>query len=872
MIVSADRPTPGTAAPKERPRRWRQPPWHLVYFILAAFDLGTIGFSLYLNHSLSQSYEASLDSHREWVSRQSRYRELLDLAQLVNAPGNDVFDTHNVGRETARMTQGLATFSKALEAERINLVAVKARVRPADREHVQHIVDTMSRITASMREMVDEESEIFTFFVASQPERAGQRMATMDRRFAKLNMELMALATGVEGLQTQELEAQAAIAARLRTLEQVVAAMLAPMVLAIALYGHRLSRAFQASTKRRVELMNGVRVAVLAATPECVLELEVNGIIRSANPAAYSLLGYDAGTLDGMHIREVLPNDGRVGDTATDPVWRRAGKSVDFEARRKDGTRIPCELRVSENGIEDEGNVLVLRDVSDHVARVHAEEVARRMAEEANRAKSELLANMSHEIRSPMNAILGYADLLLDVHSTPSDRLNHVLTMRRNGQHLLTILNDILDLSRLDMGKVELAAAPVGLAEIVADVLSLFRPLAADKGLSLEVRCVGGVPETITTDATRLRQIFINLLGNAIKFTPSGKIEVFLSAKEASAPEPRLKVEVSDTGIGLTEEQQEKLFLPFSQADGSTSRRYGGTGLGLVISRKLARALGGDVTVESLPRRGTTFTVEVATGDISAVPRVEELCTAVARDDLTTDDLRALEGRILLAEDGLDNQDLFRVILERAGANLVIVKDGVTAVDAVLKARDEGKPFDLVLMDMQMPELDGYAATARLRKDGWKGPVVAFTAHAMRGDRERCIAAGCDDVITKPVSRERLLAEVARHLKPTVIALTTASDRTVDAVDEAAPTVSFVAVLSSRIERLVALASSGDREALRTASHELKASAAESGFPTISVAAAEIEIGIVEEIGKERLLLRVERLVTLCRRVVRSTN
>jgi PAS domain S-box-containing protein len=872
--VAPPDPPPSRRAPrKERPRKWRQPPWHLVYFILAAFDLGTIGFSLYLNHSLSQSYEASLESHREWVSRLSRYRELLDLAQLVNAPGNDVFDTHDVARETARMTQALATFSKALEAERIDLVAVKARVRPADRENVQRIVDTMSRITLSMKEMVDEESEIFTFFVASQPDRAGQRMATMDRRFAKLNTELSTLADGVEGLQTQELEAQAAIAARLRSLEVFVAAMLAPMVLAIALYGHRLSRAFQATAKRRVELMNGVRVAVLAATPECVLELEDNGIIRSANPAAYSLLGYEPGTLEGMHIRELLPNDGREGDSGTDPVWRRPGKSVDFEARRKDGQRVPCELRVSENGIENEGNVLVLRDVSDHIARVHAEEVARRMAEEANRAKSELLANMSHEIRTPMNVILGYADLLLDVHSSPSDRLNHVLTMRRNGQHLLTILNDILDLSRMDMGKVDLAPAQVGLADIVADVLSLFRPLAADKGLSLEVRCVGGVPETITTDATRLRQIFINLLGNAIKFTPSGKIEVFLSAKDASAPEPRLKVEVSDTGIGLTEEQQKKLFLPFSQADGSTSRRYGGTGLGLVISRKLARALGGDVTVESLPRRGSTFTVEVATGDISEVPRVEELCTAVARDDVAPGEMKELEGRVLLAEDGLDNQELFRVILERAGARLVIVKDGIEAVDAVLKARDAGEPFDLVLMDMQMPLLDGYAATARLRKDGWKGPVVAFTAHAMRGDRERCIAAGCDDVITKPVSRERLLTEVARHLKPAALALTTtASNRPVDVFDEVVPSKSFIAVLAARVIALEDHAKSDDREPLRAACRELKETAAESGFPMISVAAAEIEIGIVEDIGKERLLLRVERLATLCRRVVRSTN
>jgi PAS domain S-box-containing protein len=882
-VATTDRsPTHTRERTKQRTKkRTKELPWHLVYFVLAAFDLMTIGFSLYLNHQLNQSYETSVASNREWVTRLSRYRELLDLAQLVNAPGNDVFDTHDVLRETDRMTKALATFSEALEAERVDLVAVKQRVRPADQEHVQHIVDTMSHIPASMREMVAEETEIFTFFTAGQPERAGQRMATMDRRYAKVNLELSALATGVEGLQTKELEAQGAIAARLRTLELGVAAMLAPIVLAIALYGHRLSRAFQAQTKRSVELMNGVRVAVLAATPECVLELADNGLIRNANPAAYSLLGYEPGTLEGMHVREVVPSDDSADDSGDDPVWRRSGQTIDFQARRKDGKRIPCELRVSENGIENEGYVLVLRDVSDHIARVHAEELARRMAEEANRAKSELLANMSHEIRSPMNAILGYADLLLDVQSSPSDRLNHVLTMRRNGQHLLTILNDILDLSRLEMGKLEVATAPVGLAEVVADVLSLFRPLAADKGLSLEVHCVGGVPETITTDATRLRQIFFNLLGNAIKFTPSGKIELILSAKESTAPEPRLKVEISDTGIGLTEEEQLKLFRPFSQADGSNSRRFGGTGLGLVISRRLARALGGDVTVKSLHRRGSTFTVEVATGDISSVPIVEELCTAVARDDGTSP-LPEVAGRILLAEDGLDNQDLFRVILERAGAQLLIVKNGAAAVEAALRSRDNGSPFDLILMDMQMPELDGYAATAKLRKDGWTGPIVAFTAHAMRGDRERCIAAGCDDVITKPVSRERLLIEVARHLGSPMAAaakLLTQASPAKQPVEDAAYqlavrplVVNFIAALTDRVSLIEARAKVDDRDGLRKASHDMQGMAGNFGFPMISAAAQQVELGIVENIGRELLLLRVERLVTLCKRVVRSTN
>jgi CheY-like chemotaxis protein len=317
-----------------------------------------------------------------------------------------------------------------------------------------------------------------------------------------------------------------------------------------------------------------------------------------------------------------------------------------------------------------------------------------------------------------------------------------------------------------------------------------------------------------------------------------------------------------------------------------------------VISRKLARALGGDVTVKSLPRRGSTFTIEVATGDISSVPTVDELATAVA-DDEPSSRLAKIDGRILLAEDGADNQDLFRVILERAGAELVIAKNGTAAIDAALLSRDNGNPFDLVLMDMQMPEVDGYAATARLRKDGWKGPIVAFTAHAMRGDRERCIAAGCDDVITKPVSRERLLSEVARHLKrpadpsaspspeapPEPIAkpivLSYVEPRDVkDATPLAAtltpaaepPIGNFVAALSERVALIEGRAKADDRDGLRKATNDMKGIAGAFGFPMISAAAAEIEIGIVENIGKERLILRVERLVSLCRRVLRATN
>ena len=386
---------------------------------------------------------------------------------------------------------------------------------------------------------------------------------------------------------------------------------------------------------------------------------------------------------------------------------------------------------------------------------------ARRVAEEATRTKSEFLANMSHEIRTPMTAILGYTDLLLDRALPEDQRVDCVYTVRRNGDHLLTIINDILDLSKIEAGKMTVEHVACSPIQLVEDVASLLRARAKAKDVELAVHWSGLLPETITTDPTRLRQVLVNLAGNSIKFTERGSVVIDV---RCDAPSRAMIFEVRDTGIGMTADQIARLFQPFTQADSSTTRRFGGTGLGLTISKHLAGMLGGDIEVESAAGKGSTFRVRVDAGDLAGVRFVERSAQANPGPaaPLPTRAGPELKGRILLADDGRDNQRLIAVVLDRAGASCEVVDDGRKAVDVALAAESAGVPFDLVLMDMHMPVLDGWGAVRELRARGYSRPIVALTANAMQGDRERCIEAGCDDYATKPLDRPKFLATCAR--------------------------------------------------------------------------------------------------------------
>ena len=394
-------------------------------------------------------------------------------------------------------------------------------------------------------------------------------------------------------------------------------------------------------------------------------------------------------------------------------------------------------------------------------------------AEAASHAKGQFLANMSHEIRTPMTAILGFTDILLEDLKEPQ-AIDAAQTIKRNGEHLLRLINDILDISKIEAGRMIMEMMAWSPRQVVADVVSLMHVRAVAKGLTLCEEYEGPVPETITTDPARLRQILVNLVGNAIKFTDAGGVRIVTRLIRAAGEEPTLRFDVIDTGIGISEDSIDKLFQPFTQVDASASRKYEGTGLGLSICRQLAQALGGDMAARSELGHGSTFSLTVATGPLEGIQLVEFL-----REDCPTDGPsdrcmaspgQNLTCRVLLADDIPDNQRLVASLLRKAGATVDIANDGREVVEMALASQsgqgpasaDPTGPYDVVLMDMQMPVCDGYAATRKLRQANYTGAIVALTAHAMTHDRQKCLDAGCDDFLSKPVNQKRLIETVAK--------------------------------------------------------------------------------------------------------------
>lgn len=563
---------------------------------------------------------------------------------------------------------------------------------------------------------------------------------------------------------------------------------------------HSLADAFVQSKCARDEAERFRLVA--EAIDHSVLMTDTDGYLVWANPSFSDMTGYSLEEVIGRkpghflrapesepsttaaidrHIRDHKGFDTEVLNMTKDgrrfwaqlevrPVFGANGKVINFIGIERDITEDKrTEAALEANRVELQKRIIDLQNAKGELEAERAKlassaselSSAKDAAEQANRAKSEFLATVSHELRTPMNGVLGMAELLIDSDLNPEQR-DHASAIKDSGESLLVLLNDILDLSRLEAQGLELETVPIRLADIVAAVTDVMRANASDRGLELKTEISPDAPEIVLGDPTRLRQILFNLTSNAIKFTDHGSVGVFVSP-DADKGGNHIRIDVTDTGIGISKDAQARLFERFSQADSSISRTHGGTGLGLAICRELARLMDGEISVESTPGEGSKFSISVPlarpTEDVAG-----PTCNELPRENPSADSDITDSWRILVAEDQPINAKLMTAIMGRLNHTLTIAPNGVEVIKELRKGE-----FDLILMDIQMPEMDGILATKVIRSsdEPWHDiPIIALTAHAMAGTRDTYLQAGMNGFVSKPISIDALVHEISIVMNP----------------------------------------------------------------------------------------------------------
>lgn len=519
------------------------------------------------------------------------------------------------------------------------------------------------------------------------------------------------------------------------------------------------------------------------------------------------------------------------------------------------------------------GFIEVVEDITDRKSTEDELRQAKDAAEAANRAKSAFLANMSHELRTPMTAILGFTDLLLLPNLPRHEQHEFLEKIQRNGKALLELINDVLDLSRIETGNVAVQKSDCTLEEIIEDAVATAKVRAAEKELVLRVDRHPPLPDRIHTDPLRLRQILVNLLGNAVKFTERGEVSLSVQLLPASTGPAHMQFTVADTGIGIASKAMPNLFQPFMQSDSSASRRHGGTGLGLAISKHLANALGGDIEVASELGHGSRFVLTIEVGSLDTAQLCGDSPAMPATDGQASYPTSAqpLSGRVLLAEDVADIQVLVARTLRGMNLQVDIAENGKRACEMAVNSKMQGKPYDIILMDIQMPGMNGYEATQWLRRHNWQGPIVAVTAHAMIGDREKCEAAGCDDYIAKPLAAMALCDTLARYLPkaPATANMTPRPETHGESVAELVQT--FVKALPDRASKIEDALGLRDIHHAAELSHQLKGTAAVYGFPEIANLANTVYQQTRCEDDLTRIQATVAELSALCRQTAEAS-
>jgi signal transduction histidine kinase/CheY-like chemotaxis protein len=619
----------------------RRPKWYLLYYWLAALDLLTVLASLMLTQAMMQIYVDSVATSQQWAVREEEYADLAELARTVNAPGNDVFDSRDVAAESERLDKALAAYTMQFDATR-----AEAARNAAPGEAVL-LLANFDEIQDAMQEMVAEAGLIFRYLDAGLAGQAGQRMATMDRKYARVTQALSRLFGSVRGIRHAHFQQQLRAAELLKGLENLILGLAFLMVAGALWYGTRIFRNTRAAEAERLEQIEAL-------------------------------------------------------------------------------------------------------------SRAHAQ------ADTASEAKSRFLGIVSHEIRTPLNKLFLILDILEETASS-AERGRYLAMARSSGRSLKRLIDDLLDLSRIEAGKIEFERVRFDLWTLVHELLAPYLHVAEAKGVRFTVRIAPEVPAAVEGDPTRFGQILANLADNAVKFTHAGSINVCVArrsgeqASSGSASIP-LRVSVSDTGIGIAPEQRARIFDDFVQADESTPRKYGGSGLGLGIVRRLIGLMKGELGVCATPGGGATFWFHVDLAAAAALPAPPpRIACGECKDPLTGK-------RVLLVEDSAESHTVAAAALRQLGLTVDVAADGADAVSAAAANR-----YDAILMDIAMPVIDGFEATRRIRRreqGSEEVPIIALTAQVMEGTFEQCLDAGMDDYLAKPVTRDAMAAALRRWIAP----------------------------------------------------------------------------------------------------------
>jgi PAS domain S-box-containing protein len=493
--------------------------------------------------------------------------------------------------------------------------------------------------------------------------------------------------------------------------------------------------------------------AVFEKSRDYIYFCDYTGTISLSNEGPNHDLGY-GDEIIGMSLSELLGE--ALLPTWLDEIIERGQGTIECDVLKKNGEKLRAVVTATSLGKEQEELQVVIHDITEQQQVEQVLRTAKESSEEANRLKSRFVFNVSHEIRTPLSGILGFAETIMTETSLERAQ-SHALTILNETETLLMLVTDLLDLAKIESGKMEIDPQPLDVTHLASSAISPLVNMARTKNLRLNWSIQPGTPLSILADFTRLRQVMLNLLGNAIKFTHKGYVELMVSLLERQDEEPKLLFTVADTGIGIEESKQEAIFRSFTQADASTTREYGGTGLGTTIARELVNLMGGEIGVISLPNAGSTFWFTIP---FREVPPDHVSPNELLQQSATLPSKRV--GKILLAEDYPTNQTITRLQLESAGHEVVVVENGALALRAC-----EEEAFDLILMDIQMPVMDGREATQRIRKSSSRNastPILAMTASAETSTRETCLEAGMNDTIVKPLRRESLLEVIAHWL------------------------------------------------------------------------------------------------------------